>query len=105
MKIQVGKKYRTRGGYVAEITGKYRFGKKDYPYPFEGLVRGTNRSWTEDGRYTLCEYTDFDLIEEIPPTPSDYQELFNFFAEKHNLILIQTEMDEIVGAVKKHLGL
>lgn len=33
----------------------------------------------------------------------DYQELFDYLYSNHNLILVQSEMDEIIYIVKKFL--
>lgn len=65
MKIEVGKKYRTRDGRVATVLRI----RNDNTFPFEIQIEGENAydAFTEDGTYwPLRSKHRFDLVEEIP---------------------------------------
>jgi len=62
MKIEVGKKYRTRDGKVAEITS---ISDRD-AYPVAGDVGGELEVWTAQGVFLRsADESDLDLIEEV----------------------------------------
>jgi hypothetical protein len=62
LKLEVGKKYLTRNGKIAKITGI-----RDSLYCFSGYAidEGLNNTWTKDGRILVDRNKDFDLIEEV----------------------------------------
>lgn len=61
MKLEVGKKYRTRKGDIAEVA---RLKTTTDQYPYEGIVNGIYRTWKPDGSHAL-ETSPFDLVEEV----------------------------------------
>lgn len=64
IKLQAGKKYRTRDGRIAKIEAEVRDGK----YPFSGVIEGQNllyHYWSKEGFHHIGKVSQEDLIEEI----------------------------------------
>lgn len=61
MEFEIGKKYRTRGGSIAEITGIV----PGDIYSVWALVDGGSRGYTRDGQREIGCENDLDLVEEI----------------------------------------
>lgn len=68
MKLEVGKKYRTRDGQEVEITSHKGSGR----YPFAGSIVGAcvSLTWKEDGQYWTTHPCRFDLVSEITDQPA-----------------------------------
>ena len=62
LRLEVGKKYRTRDEQVAEVHEVRASGT----YCVDGTVDGAGRCWTADGVWYVGEEGDLDLVEEIP---------------------------------------
>lgn len=74
MKIEVGKKYKSRGGAIFEIIEDYG-NEKPYPegllFPFVGVnENGYRTCFTEYGQWLTNTICDIDLIAEAP-TPTN----------------------------------
>lgn len=68
MTIEVGKKYRTRGGLVAETFINISTVKDEYPIRGRILTAdGKERPayWTSSGTYVIGHESKYDLVEEI----------------------------------------
>jgi hypothetical protein len=64
LRLEVGKKYRTRNGEEAEVTAYDQVG--DTRWPFWGGVSGYGElSWRPDDAHFGSQPHDFDLVEEI----------------------------------------
>lgn len=64
MKLEVGKKYRTRdGNHIVEILQK---ATSVCAYPYYGHLDGTLDCWSVEGRFSIVGgESDFDLVEEF----------------------------------------
>lgn len=68
MKIEVGKKYRTRSGRVAEIEEIYppnEDGDDPYSFPVRGKIGTEEESWTRTGSEYRHGEHDNDLVAEL----------------------------------------
>lgn len=69
MTIEVGKKYRTRGGLVAETF--INISKVKDEYPIRGRILTADGKierlsyWTSSGTYVIGRESKYDLVEEI----------------------------------------
>lgn len=70
MELQLGKKYKTRGGAIAEVT--HTDIDDTFIYCFFGRVilsptmeNKTICSWTSNGKYIINRETPYDIISEI----------------------------------------
>jgi hypothetical protein len=72
MKLEVGKKYVTRGGEIATIV---RHADHETAWPFEGHTEDLlDMSWRPDGAYTYSEnISDNDLVSECAEPKDDTQ--------------------------------
>jgi hypothetical protein len=74
MKIELGKKYKTRNGRVVEIDG-YNPGAL---YCFTGMIERSIFSWRENGQYlTMVEKSDDDLVSEAFDVKAIVSELYS----------------------------
>lgn len=61
MKLEVGKYYKNRKGYVVGPVQS----NNDCEYPFQTVMHGVYRSYTSNGRYYVADEDDIDLVEEV----------------------------------------
>lgn len=81
--------------YSAVIT---RYGHK----PLKGsYMPGKTRSLLKKLDLYIPRYEFEKVTPEIPEFQSNYQELFSHMHSQHGLILIESEMDEIIHIVNK----
>ena len=64
MKIEVGKKYKTRSGRIVKIK---KIDKDFEIYPVYGEIEGEMREWNIEGEWNVDRTSSLDLISEHKP--------------------------------------
>lgn len=82
LRLEVGKKYRTRDGQIVEIDD--HDDTPSNPFPFSGYVDGNYFSWKHDGTFFDARPNDMDLVEEIPDATPEYR-YFRFDSQDRNI--------------------
>lgn len=96
--LEPGKRYLTRDGRVAEVTGPNDY---DREFVFEGMVDGKREVWRPDGswHYLPNEEYGLDLVSEIPTETPEYR-YFRWAADdrtdKHFIIWRNAPGDRLV---------
>lgn len=70
MDLEVGKKYKTRGGCV--VTLIYKLDDPDAAYPFIGVSESTPYTYALNGRHQMGVEGQLDLVEEYAPRTKYY---------------------------------
>ncbi len=73
MKLEVGKKYKTRSRGMVDIVHCSE-DSTDFKWPYYGIAvdSGLHITYTENGhRLDPMNESPFDLIEEVTPTPTN----------------------------------
>lgn len=79
LKLEVGKKYRTRNGFLVEVTNKL-YGRT-HPY-----VGDNGCNYSEDGRYLYTIERNEDLVEEITEPETKQQEIQPMLDKKYKYV-------------------
>lgn len=70
MKLEVGKRYYTRDGQIAQIL-EYDLGSEGDPWPYVGVIEGypaDEEFWSVTGGYAIDSGKEhyLDLVSEVP---------------------------------------
>lgn len=102
--LEVGKKYRTRDGGIAEIIGYHP--EESAGYKYSGIYFSTEEgytekiNWHEDGQYYSGVEDEWDIVEEVvPETLVETTTATKFDGDKARIDLVDPDFLETVGKV------